>query len=66
MARSRTFCAIGTILGEINHHGRSWPGEHPSIIDPETFEKVQGRLREQRVARTARLRSITLFRGKLH
>ena len=31
-------------LGEINHRGRSWPGEHPAVIDPETFEKVQVRL----------------------
>ena len=52
-------------LGEINHHGRSWPGEHPAIIDPETFEKVQARLGEQRVARAARLKSTALLRGKL-
>ncbi len=52
-------------LGEINHHGRSWSGEHPAIIDPETFEKVQARLGEQRVARAARLKSAALLRGKL-
>jgi DNA invertase Pin-like site-specific DNA recombinase len=52
-------------LGEINHRGRSWPGEHPAIIDPETFEKVQARLEGQRVARAARLRSCALLLGKL-
>ena len=41
-------------LGEINHHRRSWPGEHPAVIDRETFEKVQARLKQQRVARAAR------------
>ena len=52
-------------LGEINHHRRSWPGEHPAIIGPEIFEKVQARLEEQRVARAARLKSAALLRGKL-
>src|SRR6185437_15895314 len=52
-------------LGEINHHRRSWPGEHPAIIDPETFETVQGRLQEQRLARVTRLKSRALLRGKL-
>lgn len=52
-------------LGEINHHGRSWSGEHPAIIDPETFETVQARLEEQRVARAVRLKSTALLRGKL-
>ena len=52
-------------LGEINHHGRSWSGEHPAIIDPDTFETVQARLEEQRVARAVRLKSTALLRGKL-
>jgi len=52
-------------LGEINHHGRSWPGEHPAIVDPETFEKVRARLEGQRVARATRLKSRALLRGKL-
>ena len=52
-------------LGEINHHGRSWSGEHPAIIDPDTFETVQACLEEQRVARAARLKSTALLRGKL-
>ncbi len=52
-------------LGEINHRGRSWPGEHPAVIDPETFEKVQARLEGQRVARAARLKSRALLLGKI-
>ena len=31
-------------LGEINHRGRSYPGEHAAIIAPELFEAVQARL----------------------
>jgi len=50
-------------LGEINHRGRSWPGEHPAVI--ETFGKVQARLEGQRVARAARLKSEALLLGKL-
>jgi hypothetical protein len=52
-------------LGAINHRGRSWPGEHPAIIDPETFEEVQARLEAQRVARAHRLKSGALLLGKL-
>jgi len=52
-------------LGEINHHGRSWPGEHAAIIDRATFDQVQARLGAQRVARTARLSSRALLRGKI-
>ena len=29
-------------LGEINHHGRSWPGEHPAIIDPRYVRQSSG------------------------
>ncbi len=52
-------------LGEINHRGRSWPGEHTAIIDQATFDKVQVRLEAQRVARAARLSSRALLRGKI-
>ncbi|RIV83152.1 recombinase family protein [Aurantiacibacter zhengii] len=38
-------------LGEITHHGKSYPGEHDGIIDPETFEKVATRLSLNRVRR---------------
>ncbi len=52
-------------LGEINHRGQSWPGEHAAIIDAETFAKVQAKLDGQRVARAARLKSNALLLGKL-
>ena len=52
-------------LGEINHRGRSWPGEHAAIVDAETFAKVQAKLDEQRLSRADRLRSNALLIGKL-
>jgi site-specific DNA recombinase len=52
-------------LGEINHRGQSWPGEHAAIIDAETFAKVQAKLDGQRVARATRLKSNALLLGKL-
>jgi DNA invertase Pin-like site-specific DNA recombinase len=53
-------------LGEINHRGRSWPGEHEAIVDPERFQKVQERLKGQRVARSQiRDKSRALLAGKL-
>ena len=38
-------------LGEINHRGQSWPGEHAAIVEAETFAAVQARLDGNRVAR---------------
>ena len=52
-------------LGEINHRGQSWPGEHAALVDQETFAKVQARLDGQRVTRAARLKSDALLIGKL-
>ncbi|HTR14940.1 MAG TPA: recombinase family protein [Roseiarcus sp.] len=52
-------------LGEINHRGQSWPGEHAAIVDAEMFAKVQAKLDGQRVARSARLKSNALLLGKL-
>ena len=52
-------------LGEINHRGQSWPGEHEAIVEAETFAKVQARLDGQRVTRAARLKSHALLMGKL-
>jgi len=31
-------------LGEINHKGRSWPGEHAAIVDQALFDAVQAKL----------------------
>ena len=52
-------------LGEINHRGKSWPGEHAPIIDGETFAAVQAKLDGQRVERATRLKSNALLIGKL-
>ena len=38
-------------LGELNHHGQSYPGDHAPIVDRETFEAVQARLTENLAAR---------------
>ena len=53
-------------LGEINHRGKSYPGEHKSILDPGLFDAVQAKLDENR--RGLRLRhqsSKALLLGKL-
>ena len=52
-------------LGEINHRGQSWPGQHAAIVEAETFAAVQARLDGHRVARAARLKSHALLLGKL-
>jgi DNA invertase Pin-like site-specific DNA recombinase len=31
-------------VGEISHKGTTWPGQHPAIIDRETWEAVQAQL----------------------
>lgn len=41
-------------LGEIVHRGKSYPGAHPAIIDPETFAAVQKSLDENGSRRRAR------------
>lgn len=38
-------------IGDINHHGKSYVGEHEAIVDHDLFEKVQHRLSENRVGR---------------
>jgi site-specific DNA recombinase len=53
-------------LGEINHKGASYPGEHEAIVSPDVFEAVQAKLTAnlngQRLARTA---SGALLTGRL-
>jgi site-specific DNA recombinase len=54
-------------VGEINHRGKSYPGEHAAIVDPRLFEAVQTKLTENRQGRR-RLRcqnSNALLMGKL-
>jgi site-specific DNA recombinase len=54
-------------LGEINHKGASYPGEHEAIICPDLFEAVQakltGNLNGQRLARMA---SGALLMGRIY
>ncbi len=39
-------------IGEINHRGQHYPGEHAAILDRATFDKVQQLLTEQRSSPT--------------
>jgi DNA invertase Pin-like site-specific DNA recombinase len=43
-----------TYLGEIPHGAKSYPGSHPAIIDPETFDAVQAGLGARRAVRRER------------
>ncbi len=52
-------------LGEINHRGQSFPGEHVAIVDAEIFAQVQAKLDGQRLSRVDRLKSNALLTGKL-
>jgi DNA invertase Pin-like site-specific DNA recombinase len=56
-----------TYLGEIPHGAKSYPGSHPAIIDPETFDAVQAGLGARRAVRRERpQRTATLsLRGLL-
>ncbi len=53
-------------VGEIAYRGEIYRGEHPPILDRETFDAVQQRLKEQAVARSGlRRASPALLAGKL-
>jgi DNA invertase Pin-like site-specific DNA recombinase len=54
-------------VGEINHRGKSYPGENAAIIDSRLFEAVQTRLTENRQGRRrlGRQSSNALLLGKL-
>ena len=53
-------------LGELNHHGQSYPGDHAPIVDRETFDAVQTRLNENLAARRqTRTPSRALLLGRL-
>ena len=53
-------------LGELNHHGRSWPAEHEPIIDSTLFEAVQARLAENlNRAANRKAKSGALLMGKI-
>lgn len=48
--RSALYCILNnrTYLGETTHKGKSYPGEHDSIVPRELFDRVQHRLAELR------------------
>ncbi len=53
-------------IGEIVHKGKSWPGEHAPIVDPEIFNRVQEQLVTQRRFRLAdHAMSQALLLGKI-
>ena len=41
-------------LGELNHKDKSYPGEHPAIVDKDLFDAVQAKLEENRQGRRRR------------
>ena len=46
-----------TYRGETTHKGKSYPGEHPAIIDQPLWDKVQAVLAENRIERTSGARA---------
>ena len=53
-------------LGELNHHGRSWPAEHEPIIDNALFDAVQAKLAENlNRAANRKAKSGALLMGKI-
>src|SRR5918994_3547792 len=64
MGRSPISCA--TDLGELNHKGASYPGEHAPIVTPVLFDAVQEKLTANRNgARVRRAASGALLIGRL-
>ena len=59
MLRNRVY------LGEINHKGKSFPGDHPPILDAATFDAVQGVLQGSAKPRGMTGRSGALLLGRL-
>ncbi len=55
-------------LGEINHKGKSYPGEHKAIVEQDLFEAVQRKLTENRVEHSAgrRAEEPSLLAGLLY
>ncbi len=53
-------------LGELNHHGRSWPAEHEPIVDVVLFDAVQARLAENlNRANSRKAKSGALLMGRI-
>ena len=60
MLRNRVY------LGELNHKGQSYPGEHKPIVSTELFAAVQARLDENRIERRQYRSSGALLQGLIH
>lgn len=54
--------------GQVNHKGTLYPGEHPAIVDPAVFQKVDERLRHNGLTGGKEVRNKygALLRGLLH
>ena len=54
--------------GQVNHKGSTYPGEHPAILDPTTFQKVNERLSHNGITGGKEVRNKygALLRGLLH
>ena len=53
-------------LGELNHHGRSWPAEHEPIVDVVLFDAMQAKLADNlNRAANRNAKSGTLLMGKI-
>lgn len=55
-------------LGKVTYHEEIYEGEHDAIVDPETFERVQQRLRRNRINAGDRVhgRSAGVLAGLIH
>lgn len=54
-------------VGRISHKGEEFPGQHPAIIDPDTWKATQNQLTDQAPTRTTQLNlaDANPLRGKL-
>ena len=53
-------------IGAISHKGRTYPGQHPAIVDQGSWDAVQARLAEQaQVRKRPRLSSESLLVGRI-
>ena len=53
-------------IGEITHKGRTYPGQHPALVDQATWDAVQARLSAQaHVRKRPRLSSESFLVGRI-
>jgi site-specific DNA recombinase len=55
-----------TYVGQIRYRNEVHPGEHPDLIDPTTFARVQGLVQRNRQAAGLRLGQAALLQGILY